>query len=118
MSVTLSPPLPRGATRWWTALRGAELWARTIRVARVDIAFFKSLFETYEGVAIIRTVAAYEDGSALIALLATADFVGETEAILDDIAARGMPAFTSAELPAVCSEDWFLSTWVRDAGGD
>lgn len=105
-------PAPDGR---WTVLRDAELWARVLRVAREDIAYFKFLFESYEGVAIIRTVETASDGSVLIAVLATADFRGETDAILDDVAARGAPGFAVAALPDVCTEDWFLSTWVRDA---
>jgi len=116
--LTVADHDPGGASPWWTPLRGAELWARVIRVARQEIAFFKFLFESYEGVAIIRTVATLDGGDRLIAILATADFIAETEAILDDVRARGAPAFTSAALPAVCSEDWFLSTWVREAAAD
>jgi hypothetical protein len=104
-----------GAPSSWSRLRDAELWARVIRVAREDIAYFKVLFESYEGVAIIRTVETLDDGSVLIAVLATADFRGETDAILDDVRRRGAPDFTPAALPDVCNEDWFLSTWVRHA---
>ena len=102
----------------WSQLRDAALWARVLRVAREDIAYFKFLFESYEGVAIIRTVETLPDGAALIAVLATADFVHETDAILDDVRERGAPAFAGADLPAVCNEDWFLSTWVREAGDE
>lgn len=107
---------PAAGAAGWSQLRDAELWARVIRVARVDIAFFKCLFESYEGVAIIRTVGTLPDGAVLIALLATADFRGETDAILDDVRERGAPGFTPAALPDVCNEDWFLSTWVRETG--
>lgn len=109
---------PLAVSGAWHLLRDAELWARAIGVARVDIAYFKSLFECYEGVALIRTVETRPDGSAVIALLATSDFRDETDAILADIADRGAPAFAAAELPAACTEDWFLSTWVRDASGE
>lgn len=102
----------------WYALCDAELWARVIRVAREDIAYFKFLFESYEGVALIRTVEKHADGGAVIAILATADFRGETDAILADVARHGAPAYAAAELPAACTEDWFLSTWVRDAGDE
>ena len=108
-----APASPASA---WHDLRDAELWARVIRVAREDIAYFKFLFESYEGVALIRTVEKRADGSVVIAILATADFRGETDAILADVARHGSPAFTVAELPAVCTEDWFLSTWVRETG--
>lgn len=87
-----------------------------MRVAREDIAYFKCLFESYEGVAIIRTVETLGGGDALIAVLATGDFRAEVDAILDDVRERGAPAFMPAALPAVCTEDWFLSTWARDAG--
>ncbi len=100
----------------WSLLADAELWARAIRLAREDIAFFKSLFECYEGVAIIRTVESRAGQDAIIALLATADFRADTDAILDDVHARGAPAFAAADLPDVCNEDWFLSAWMRDAG--
>jgi hypothetical protein len=100
----------------WHLLRDAELWARVIRVAREDIAYFKFLFESYEGVGIIRTVESEADGSVVIAILSTADFRHETDAILADVAERGAPPFAPAPLPAACTEDWFLSTWVRDAG--
>lgn len=97
-------------------MRDAELWARVLRVAREDIAYFKFLFESYEGVAIIRTVETLADGAVLIAVLATGDFRAETDGILDDVRARGAPGFTPAALPDVCNEDWFLATWARDAG--
>lgn len=102
----------------WHLLRDAELWARVIRVARGDIAYFKFLFESYEGVALIRTVESLADGSVVIAILATGDFRGETDAILADVAEHCAPAFAPADLPAACTEDWFLSTWVRDAGDE
>ena len=107
---------PADATGEWHLLRDAELWARVIRVAREDIAYFKFLFESYEGVGLIRTVEAERDGSVSIAILSTGDFRHETDAILADVAARGAPSFTAAPLPAACAEDWFLSIWVRDAG--
>jgi hypothetical protein len=110
--------VPGVAAAEWQVLRDEQLWARAIRITREDLAFFKSLFETYEGVALIRTVETRSDGSAVIAILATEDFRGETDAILADIAARGAPAFTAVPLPVVCTEDWFLSAWMRDPRGD
>jgi hypothetical protein len=116
--VTAEPPSPAADDGHWTRLDDAGLWARVLRVARGDIAFFKFLFESYEGVAIIRTVETLADGHVLIAVLATADFVAETDVILDDVRARGTPDFSAAVLPAVCTEDWFLSTWARQAVRD
>ncbi|HEY8515226.1 MAG TPA: DUF4911 domain-containing protein [Candidatus Binatia bacterium] len=102
----------------WTPLRDAELWARVLRVEREEVAYFKFLFESYEGVGIVRTVETQKDGTVVIALLAPRDFVEVAEAILEDVRERGARPFTYEELPAVCTEDWFLSTWVRDAGAD
>lgn len=116
--MTLGAPHDTAHGTGWTPLRGAELWARVLRVVRSDIAFFKFLFESYEGVAIIRTVENLADGEVLIAVLATADFVAEVDAILADVAARGTPPFAGAALPRVCSEDWFLSAWVRDGADE
>jgi hypothetical protein len=109
-------PAPAGAPRrdGWSLLADAALWARVIRVQREDIAFFKHLFESYEGVAIVRTVETRDDGTVLIAILATADFLAETDAILADVAARGAPAFATAPLPRACTEDWFLREWARE----
>ena len=98
----------------WSQLRDAELWARVLRVAREDIAYFKVLFESYEGVAIIRTVESCADGSVLIAVLATADFRGETDAILDDVQATAARV-RAGDAPGGLHQDWFLSTWVREA---
>jgi len=113
---TDSRPGPAPVAGEWHLLRDAELWARVIRVAREDIAYFKCLFESYEGVALIRSVESQDDGTVVIAILATGDFRDETDAILADVAERGAPAFTGAPLPAACTEDWFLATWAREAG--
>jgi hypothetical protein len=89
-----------------------------IRVARGDIAFFKYLFESYEGVAIVRTVQTIDRDNIVIAVLATDDFVAEADAILADVERFGSPPFTKVRLPAVCEEDWFLEQWSREADGD
>jgi len=102
----------------WSLLGDAALWARVIRVQREDIAYFKHLFESYEGVAIVRTVETRGDGTVAIAVLATADFRDETDAILSDVAARGAPGFLPAPLPPVCTEDWFLHAWTREQSDD
>jgi hypothetical protein len=114
----VSGPPAEASDAGWTALGGAALWARVLRVLTKDIAFFKFLFESYEGVAILRTVETLDDGHVLIALLATGDFVAETDAILADVGARGTPPFAAAALPPVCTEDWFLSTWMREGAAD
>jgi hypothetical protein len=99
----------------WSPLRDSGLLARAIVVPRETIAYFKYLFESYEGVAIVRTVETIDRASVAIAILATPDFVAEAEAILRDVERHGAPAFTAVTLPPVCREDWFLARWARDA---
>src|SRR5215472_4331508 len=101
-------------TEDWRPLADRALRARAIRVARDDIAYFKYLFESYEGVAIVRTVETIDHASAVIAVLATEDFVAEAEAILAWVIERGAPAIVPVVLPPVCTEDWFLAAWTRD----
>lgn len=107
---------PAGAG--WSLLGDAALWARVIRVAREDIAYFKHLFESYEGVGLVRTVETRDDRTVEIAILATGDFVAEADAILADVAAHGAPPFSGAPLPRVCTEDWFLREWTRARPAD
>jgi len=97
----------------WTRLGSAGLDARALLVARRDIAFWKHLFESYEGVAILRTVETLDEDRAVVALLATPDATGDASAILESVEAEGSPAFADAPLPAVCREDWFLAAWAR-----
>lgn len=53
-----------------------------LRVPPVDIAYVKFIFESYEGVAIVRTV---DRAAAVIVLLVAPDFAGEARRILAGI---------------------------------
>ncbi|HZR82519.1 MAG TPA: DUF4911 domain-containing protein [Candidatus Binatia bacterium] len=101
-------------TARWTDLGAAGLSACALRVRRRDIAYFKYLFESYEGVAIVRTVETVDPATAVIAVLATPDHVACADEILAAVEAEGSPAVARAALPAVCREDWFLVEWVRE----
>jgi Domain of unknown function (DUF4911) len=98
----------------WTRLGSAGLDARALLVSRRDIAFWKHLFESYEGVAILRTVETLDEEHAIVALLATPDWTSVASGILDSIEAEGSPSFADRPLSAACHEDWFLATWVRE----
>jgi len=98
----------------WTRLGSAGLDARALLVSRRDIAFWKHLFESYEGVAVLRTVETLDRERAIVALLATPDGTVTAGEILDSIEQAGAPSFAYEELPAACHEDWFLATWVRE----
>lgn len=59
-----------------------EIW---IELAPTDIAFVKFVFESYEGVAVVRTG---DRKRAVIVLLVAADFVADARAILADLGRR------------------------------
>lgn len=98
----------------WTRLGSAGLDARALLVARRDIAFWKHVFESHEGVAILRTVETLDREHAVVALLATPDWTVVASEILASIEEAGAPPFAHRPLPAACHEDWFLATWVRE----
>jgi len=53
-----------------------------LRVAPADIAYVKFIFESYEGIAVVRTV---DRARAVIVLLIAADLADEARRILDAI---------------------------------
>ena len=67
-----------------------EIW---IELAPTDIAFVKFVFESYEGIAVVRTG---DRKRAVIVLLVAADFLADARAILADlrrtVAWRELPA--------------------------
>ena len=64
-----------------------------LRVAPADIAYVKFIFESYEGIAVVRTV---DRARAVIVLLIAADLADEARRILDSI----RPEVAWEELPA------------------
>jgi hypothetical protein len=80
-----------------------------LRVAPTDIALIKFLFESYEGVAIVRTV---DRRAAVIVALVSRDFLAVARAILDDVRAR--VAIEEIPPPADAGEDWLLRLLAED----
>jgi len=74
-----------------------------LRLAPADIAYVKFLIESYEGVAIVRTVDRHE---ATVVVLAVADFVGVARDILGEI--QKVIACVEVEPPAVEPDDWLM----------
>ena len=104
--------LPEG----WSPLAQAGLVARALRVPRREVAYFKYLFESYEGLAIVRTVrtlAGSGGGDVIIAVLAPEAMAAEAEAILAAERCTGASCWEPQSLPPECREDWFLERWVR-----
>jgi len=56
-----------------------------VRVPRAEIGYLKFIFESYEGVAVVRTLDRYE---ALVVVLAVPDFLDDTGRILDALTAE------------------------------
>ena len=72
-----------------------------LRVPRAEIAYVKFVFESYEGIAIVRTLDRYE---ARVVILAVPDFLADVRAVVESLVAEGgceEIAFTPTG-----SEDW------------
>lgn len=74
-----------------------------LRLAPADIALVKFLFESYEGIAIVRTL---DRRAAVIVALVSRDFLSVARAILDDL--RACIAIEAIPRPADAGEDWLL----------
>lgn len=81
-----------------------------LRVAPVDIALVKFVFESYEGVAVVRTL---DRRAATIVVLAAEDFLTVGRAILADLRTR--VALEEIPRPPEAADDWLLA--VLDAAG-
>jgi hypothetical protein len=64
----------------------ADVVAIWLRLPPEEIAYVKFVFESYEGVAVCRTI---DPQAAVITVLAAPDFVGQAEAVIDALAAEG-----------------------------
>jgi hypothetical protein len=80
-----------------------ELEPIFLRLAPTDIALVKFLFESYEGVAVVRTV---DRRAAIIVALVGPDFLDVARAILVDLQRR--IALEEIPPPAEAGEDWLL----------
>ena len=74
-----------------------------LRVAPLDIAQVKFLFESYEGVAIVRTV---DRRAAVIVALVSRDFLDVARAILADLRTR--IAIEEIAPPDEVGDDWLM----------
>jgi hypothetical protein len=74
-----------------------------LQLAPADIALVKFLFESYEGVAIVRTV---DRRAAVIVALVSPDFLAVARAILADLRTR--IAIEEIPPPPGAGEDWLL----------
>lgn len=80
-----------------------------LRVAPLDIALVKFVFESYEGVAVCRTL---DRRAAIIVALVSRDFLPVARAILEDLHQR--IAIDEIPRPTEAGEDWLMK--VIDEG--
>lgn len=80
-----------------------------LRLAPTDIAFIKFLFESYEGVGIVRTV---DRRAAIIVVLVVHDFLAVARQILRDVQAQIDYAEITA--PPFEADDWLMREIAAD----
>lgn len=85
-------------------MSASELEPIFLRVAPVDIALVKFVFESYESVAVVRTL---DRRAATIVALVSPDFLADARAIIADLQQR--IALTVVDPPAGAGDDWLLA---------
>ncbi len=74
-----------------------------LHVRPVDIALVKFLFESYEEIAIVRTV---DRRTAVIVVLVVPDFLPVVRAVLDEL--RTQVVCVEVEAPLMETDDWLM----------
>lgn len=87
----------------------SQVEAIFLRVVPAGIAHLKFLLESYEGVAVVRTLDRHR---AIIVVLVSRDFLHVARSILDDV--RGQVDFEEVEPPTDAGEDWLLRDFFED----
>jgi len=81
----------------------SELHPIYLRLAAIDIALVKFLFESYEEVAVVRTI---DRHAAVIVVLVCPDFLHVARAILEDLHTR--IAMQEIPRPPEDGDDWMM----------
>jgi hypothetical protein len=82
-------------------MSAADVVPILLRLARPEIAYVKFIFESYEGVAVVRTL---DRRAALLVVLAVPDFVAQARTVVDALIAEGV--CEEVPLPADGTDDW------------
>ena len=83
-----------------------------LRVAPIDIAMVKFVFESYEGVGIVRTL---DRHAAVIVALISRDFLADARAIVADLQTR--IACEVIDPPPDAGDDWLLAVMKDEDEG-
>ncbi len=78
-----------------------------------DIAYVKFIFESYEGVGIVRTV---DRRKAVIVLMVVQDFLQTARLILDSL--KNEVAVSEIPRPIEIGDDWLLNELAADSSPD
>ncbi len=74
-----------------------------LRLAPADIALLKFVFESYEGVGIVRTV---DQRAAIVVVLAVPDFLAVAREIIRDL--QRQIACVEIDAPPMAADDWLM----------
>lgn len=74
-----------------------------LKLAPPDIALVKFLFESYESVAIVRTI---DRKAAIITVLVVEDFMADARAIVDELKAQSV--CTELDTAPMETDDWLM----------
>jgi hypothetical protein len=80
-----------------------------LRVRPADIAYIKFLFESYEGVGLVRTL---DRRAAIIMALVSHDFLPAARGIIES--ARQVIACEEVPAPPEAEADWLIKTMMND----
>ncbi|MBX3025505.1 DUF4911 domain-containing protein [bacterium] len=83
-----------------------------LRVAPIDIALVKFIFESYEGVGIVRTL---DRRAAVIVALISRDFLADARGIVADL--QGRIGCEVIPPPPGAGDDWLLAL-MEDSSGE
>lgn len=84
-----------------------------LRVRPADIAYLKFLVESYEGIAVVRTL---DPRRALVVLLAAKDFVETVSALVSSLA-QELPCEVVEE-PGDLGSDWLFRALLEESGSE
>jgi hypothetical protein len=81
-----------------------------LRLAPTDIAFLKFVIESYEGVAVVRTL---DRDAATVVVMVSKDFRDVARALLSDL--RRRISFEEIDAPPEAAADWLLRRLWQDS---
>ena len=107
--LNVSTPRPTAKDGGVRSQPTTSIHAIYLRVRPVDIALVKFLFESYEEIAIVRTL---DRHMAIIVVLVVPDFLTVARAVVE--ALHGLIECVEVDAPAAETDDWLMREIDRD----